>query len=69
MTTETLKQLEKKLDHLIQLCDRLQAENRTLREKESSLLQERSRLLEKNETARSRVEAMITRLKNLETEG
>ena len=69
MAMETLKQLEKKLDHLIQLCARLQAENTSLREKESTLLRERSKLLEKNEMARSRVEAMITRLKNLDTEG
>ncbi len=69
MATDTLRQLEKKLDMLIELCDQLQAENNSLRDKESALLKERSKLLEKNETARSRVEAMITRLKSLDTEG
>ncbi|TNE80768.1 MAG: TIGR02449 family protein, partial [Gammaproteobacteria bacterium] len=46
----------------------LQKENQSLRERESSLLRERSRLLEKNELARSRVEHMIVRLKNLNNE-
>lgn len=69
MATDTLRQLEKKLDMLIELCDQLQAENNSLRDKESALLKERSKLLEKNETARTRVEAMITRLKSLDTEG
>lgn len=69
MATDTLRQLEKKLDMLIELCDQLQAENNGLRDKESALLKERSKLLEKNETARTRVEAMITRLKSLDTEG
>ena len=66
---DRLKPLEDKLDTLIQMCAQLQAENHSLREKEAALLKERSKLLEKNEVARSRVEAMITRLKNLDVEG
>lgn len=69
MTTPSLTQLEEKLDRLIQLCEQLQLENQSLREREGNLLRERSKLVEKNETARSKVEAMITRLKNLEIEG
>ncbi len=68
MTSQTLKDIENKLDELISLCNRLEKENATLKAKEESWKQERTRLLEKNEIARSRVEAMIARLKNLETE-
>ena len=61
-------ELEKKLDQLILICTRLDRENKELKERESNWLHERTRLVEKNELARSRVEAMIGRLKNLETE-
>jgi len=61
-------ELEKKLDKLIVICARLDRENKELKERESNWLHERTRLVEKNELARSRVEAMIGRLKNLETE-
>ena len=69
MTDNLLLALETKLDQLVQLCDSLQRDNQKLRAKESSWLQERARLIEKNELARTRVEAMITRLKSLEQEG
>jgi len=63
-----LKNLENKLDQLIHLCERLEKENQNLRTKESDWARERTRLIEKNELARSRVEAMISRLKSLETQ-
>lgn len=66
--TDTLHQLERKIDRLIALCEQLHADNHRLRERESTLLRERSQLLEKNELARSRVEAMISRLKSLDIE-
>jgi cell division protein ZapB len=59
--------LEHKLNQLISLCERLDRENKSLRGKETDWARERTRLIEKNELARSRVEAMITRLKSLET--
>ena len=67
--SEDLQTLEQKIDRLINICARLQKENLSRRERESSLLRERSKLLEKNELARSRVEHMIVRLKNLNNEG
>ncbi|WP_339639803.1 TIGR02449 family protein [uncultured Porticoccus sp.] len=67
--SEDLQTLEQKIDRLINICARLQKENLSLRERESTLLRERSKLLEKNELARSRVEHMIVRLKNLNNEG
>ncbi|WP_438958094.1 TIGR02449 family protein [Porticoccus sp.] len=67
--SEDLQTLEQKIDRLINICARLQKENLSLRERESTLLRERSKLLEKNELARNRVEHMIVRLKNLNNEG
>ncbi|TQV69697.1 TIGR02449 family protein [Exilibacterium tricleocarpae] len=60
--------LETKLDKLVVLCEHLLQENQSLKTRESDWLRERTRLMEKNELARTRVEAMITRLKSLEEE-
>ena len=68
MSDELLLSLETKLDRLILLTSRLQQENTELKARESAWLLERVRLIEKNELARSRVEAMITHLKSLDTE-
>ena len=68
MSSNKLQILEEKLDRLIEICNQLQAENASLRERESALLKERGKLIEKNDLARTRVEAMITRLKNLEVD-
>lgn len=68
MASDKLQRLEDKLDRLIEACNQLQAENASLRDRESTLLKERGKLIEKNDLARSRVEAMITRLKNLEVD-
>ena len=63
-----LKKLESRVDDLIKAVDRLQAENKTLRDSQTNLMTERSQLIEKTELARTRVEAMITRLKAMENE-
>jgi len=68
MSDELLLSFETKLDRLILLCNRLQQENAELKAREQSWQQERVRLIEKNELARSRVEAMISHLKNLDAE-
>ena len=67
--SDDLNNFEQNIDRLINLCARLQKENESLREREGSLLKERSKLLEKSEMARYRVEHMIVRLKNLNSEG
>jgi cell division protein ZapB len=64
--SEQIAVLEKRVDDLIRLCDQLREENRVLRESQESLNAERAALLEKNEKARSRIEAMISRLKAME---
>jgi cell division protein ZapB len=68
MSDELLLSLETKLDRLILLTSRLQQENAELKARETAWQQERVRLIEKNELARSRVEAMITHLKSLDAE-
>ena len=55
-----------RIDQLAALAQRLTEENRSLRQQQEQLAGERAQLLAKNEQARSRVEAMITRLKSLE---
>jgi cell division protein ZapB len=61
-----LQSLETKVDALIHLCQKLAGENNTLRESQTHLMSERAALLEKNALARTRIEAMVTRLKSME---
>ncbi|MCK8516584.1 TIGR02449 family protein [Methylonatrum kenyense] len=63
---QDLQLLEQRVDQLVELCLRLREENRVLRQSQESLNAERAGLLEKNELARSRIEAMISRLKAME---
>jgi cell division protein ZapB len=61
-----LKRLEKRVDALVGVCDRLQDENKSLKQRQDVLTSERANLLQKNEQVRARVEAMIGRLKAME---
>jgi cell division protein ZapB len=61
-----LKRLEKRLEELVVVCRQLQEENKSLRQRQDSLMSERATLLHKNEQVRGRVEAMIGRLKGME---
>ena len=61
-----LSSLEMQLDELIKRCETLDDENRALRGQQTNLMAERASLIEKSELARSRVEAMIARLKAME---
>lgn len=61
-----LKRLEKRVDALVNVCDQLQDENRSLKQRQDVLTSERANLLQKNEQVRARVEAMIGRLKAME---
>ena len=58
--------LAQRVERLAELARRLSDENRSLRQSQEQLAAERAALLNKNEQARSRVEAMIQRLKSLE---
>ena len=61
-----LRRLEKRVDALVRVCDQLQDENRSLKQRQDLLTAERANLLQKNEQVRARVEAMIGRLKAME---
>ena len=67
ISEQELSALEHQVESLIEACAYLKDENRALRAKQENLQAERSDLAEKNEQARSRVDAIISRLKSLET--
>jgi cell division protein ZapB len=66
MSERLIAEVEAKLEQLVRRCQQLDAENRNLRQQEQEWISERSRLMEKNELARSRIESLITRLKQFE---
>lgn len=61
-----LRALEIRVEELIRACSHLKDENKSLRVRQDNLVTERAALIEKTELARTRVEAMITRLKSME---
>ena len=54
MSSPDIKTLSARIDSLVELADRLMAENRKLREREQALLGERDDLQKKNELAKAR---------------
>jgi len=69
MTTEQqLQQLEQRIEELLRISSRLRRENLAMQSREQKLMEERADLLKKNDTAKSKVEAVISRLKSLEQE-
>jgi len=66
VTEQELHKLEVRLEELVNTITRLKEENRSLRNQQESMVTERAGLIEKSETARTRVEAMISRLKAME---
>ncbi len=67
MPTSNTTQLETQLDDLLARYKTLREENQDLRSSTTQLETERSKLLEKNELATSKIEAMISRLKDMES--
>lgn len=65
-TLSALAEISSRVDRLVDLCRRLSEENRSLRQSQEQLANERASLIARNEQARTRVEAMISRLKSLE---
>ena len=61
-----LVQLEKRLNELLAICRQLQDENVSLKQRQNNLMEERARLMQLNDQVRSRVEAMIGRLRAME---
>ena len=66
MPHSQLKALEQKIDDLISLCADLNRENVSLKADSNSWRRERQLLLDKNELAKTKVEAIISRLKAME---
>lgn len=67
MESSGTEQLEQQLDSLIQRYQELRDENRKLRTTKDELEGERKKLLDKNELATAKIEAMINRLKSMES--
>lgn len=65
---EQLQRLEQRVEELIAISGRLRQENQMLHARENRLMEERAELLKKNDVAKAKVEAIITRLKSLEQE-
>lgn len=67
LINQELGQLEEKVDALLDIIDRLTKENQSLRAQQGTNAQERAGMLERHDEVRNRVEAIVTRLKSLET--
>jgi len=61
-----LKKLEFRVDELVSICDQLRDENQSLRVEHAKTSADKASLMEKNEQVRTRVEAMIGRLRSME---
>ncbi|MEH6633864.1 MAG: TIGR02449 family protein [Halioglobus sp.] len=66
MAENQLKALEQKIDELITLCNDLNRENQMLKADHAGWHEERQDLIDKNKLARSKVEAMLDRLRAME---
>lgn len=66
MEQAELEALAARIERLIERNRQLEAENARLRQAQEDWQQERVQLMQKNDMARHRIEAMITRLRSLE---
>lgn len=66
-TTSKINRLEEQVSELLDLCKRLGDENNDLRTQMRHMSGERATLLEQKERARTQVEAMISRLRSMES--
>ncbi len=58
--------LAERVEHLVKRCAQQAVENRELREQTATLQVEHDALREKNEQFRTRIDAMVVRLRDLE---
>jgi cell division protein ZapB len=61
-----LRRLEKRIDELVATLHRLKEENRALRQRQEVIAVDRTTMLNRNEQVRTRVEAIIGRLRAME---
>lgn len=66
-TTSKINHLEEQVNELLELCKKLGDDNNELRAQIKHITSERATLLELKEQTRSQVEAMIMRLRSMET--
>ena len=65
-TITRITKLEEQVAELLELCQRLDQDNKELRSQLQRLTSERSTLMEQKEKIRLQVESMITRLRSME---
>ncbi len=65
-TITRITKLEEQVGELLELCQRLDKDNKELRNQLQRLTSERSTLMEQKEKIRLQVESMITRLRSME---
>jgi len=68
MEKDDLQQLEQQVDDLLKVSRRMREENLLLKSQQSAWLAERAKLVERTELARSRIDKMVERLKQLDDE-
>ena len=68
MEKDDLQQLEKQIDDLLKGSRRTREENMLLKSQQSAWVTERAKLVESTELARSRIDKMVERLKELDNE-
>ncbi len=66
MENDAMQQLEQQIDELLHAGRRLRDENILLKAQQSTWISERAQLVEKTEVARTRIEKMVSRLKELD---
>ncbi|HEC73597.1 MAG TPA: TIGR02449 family protein [Methylophaga aminisulfidivorans] len=68
MEKNAIQQLEQHVDELLRASRRLREENLLLRSQQAAWLAERAQLVEKTDVARNRIEKMVSRLRELDSE-
>lgn len=66
MDDKTIEMFESQIEALIQRCEELMTENQLLKENEQKHEDEKKVLIQRNESAATKISAMIARLKTLE---
>lgn len=68
MEKDAIGQLEQQVDDLLRASRRARDENMLLKSQQSAWLAERAKLVEKTDLARSRIDKMVSRLKEMDDE-
>ena len=68
MEKDAIQQLEQQVDELLRASRRIREENMLLKSQQTAWVTERAQLVDKTDLARSRIETMVSRLKELDNE-